>query len=264
MRLAQMSELIRSESFQSGPRSITTTFLPARVSTAANTAPAAPAPTMTASTFSNVAMSPAPRRLDVRHIGRSDPPEALDCSVDDVDRVVAQRQIDAGLGGALPSLELALPQRIDEIALLGRIEGRKRAPVLALARALDAGERGAIEVDVGRSRFGHPDGEQRLLGRDRELAVDEMRDAVLPCPDRERLADRFERLRFLELEHAHGRALGARLPWSEQNLGAADRKGECAERRALDEFSPRNLIHGVPPSLPYASPAPVGRSLSRQ
>src|SRR6266545_4761546 len=124
--------------------------------------------------------------------------------------------------------------------------------------------RAALEVDVGRSRFGHPDGEQRLLGRDRELAVDEMRDAVLPCPDRERLADRFERLRFLGLEHAHGRALGARLPWGEQNLGAADRKGECAERRALDEFSPRNLIHGVPPSLPYASPAPVGRSLSRQ
>jgi hypothetical protein len=97
MRLAQMSELMRSESFQSGPRSITTTFLPARVSTAANTAPAAPAPTMTASTFSNVAMLPAPRRRDVRHVGRSDPLEALDRSVDDVDRVVAQRQIDVGL-----------------------------------------------------------------------------------------------------------------------------------------------------------------------
>src|SRR5712671_1186307 len=140
-RRAQMSELMRSESCQSGPRSINTTFLPARASTAANTAPAAPAPTMTASTFSNVAMSPAPGRRDVRHIGRSDPFEALDRSVDDIDRVVAQRQIDIGLRGALPVLELALPQRIDEITLLGRIEGRKRALVLALARALDAGER---------------------------------------------------------------------------------------------------------------------------
>src|SRR5437660_321214 len=84
-----------------------------------------------------------------------------------------------------------------------------------------------------------------LLGRDRELAVDEMRDAVLPRPDRKRLADRFERVRFLGLEHAHGGAVCARLPRGEQNLGAADRKGECAksrtERRALDEFSPRNL-----------------------
>src|SRR4051812_3723401 len=142
MRLAQMSELIRSESFQSGPRSITTTFLPARASTAANTAPAAPAPTMTASTFSNVAMSPAPRRRDVRHIGRSNPPKALDRSVDDVDRVVAQRQIDVGLAGALPGFELALSQRIDKIALLGRIEHRISALVLALAGALDAGERG--------------------------------------------------------------------------------------------------------------------------
>src|SRR5689334_13105002 len=168
MRLAQMPELIRSESFQSGPRSITTTFLPARASTAAKTAPAAPAPTMTASTFSNVAMSPAPRRRDVRHVGRSDPLEARDRSVDHVDRVVAQRQIDIGLRGALPALELTLPQRIDEIALLGGIERRVAALVLGLAGALDAGERGAIEIEIGRAGLGHPDGEQRLLGRDRE------------------------------------------------------------------------------------------------
>src|SRR5215813_12881477 len=118
MRLAQMSELMRSESFQSGPRSITTTFLPARVSTAANTAPAAPAPTMTASTFSNVAMSPAPLREDVRHVGHAEAGKALDRAVDHVDRVVAQHGVDGRLRRSLPALELALTQAGDEVSLL--------------------------------------------------------------------------------------------------------------------------------------------------
>src|SRR5262252_6729217 len=107
-RRAQMSELMRSESCQSGPCSITTTFLPARVSTAANTAPAAPAPTMTASTFSNVAISPAPLREDVRHVGHAEARKALDRAVDHVDRVVAQHAVDRRLRRAQPALELAL------------------------------------------------------------------------------------------------------------------------------------------------------------
>src|ERR1700687_196780 len=109
-RLAQMSELMRSESCQSGPCSITTTFLPARVSTAAKTAPAAPAPTMTASTFSNVAMSPAPLGEDVRHVGNREARKSLDGAVDDVDRVVAQRAVDELLRRSLPALELVLAQ----------------------------------------------------------------------------------------------------------------------------------------------------------
>src|SRR3979490_810698 len=107
-RRPQMSELIRSESCQSGPCSSSTTFLPTRVRTAANTAPAAPAPTMTISTFSSVAMSPAPRRQDVRHVGNPEPREALDGAVDDIDRVVAQRAVDESLRGTLPVLDLVL------------------------------------------------------------------------------------------------------------------------------------------------------------
>src|SRR5215471_17724584 len=102
-----MSELMRSESCQSGPCSITTTFLPARVSTAANTAPA---PTMTASTFSNVAMSPAPLREDVRHVGHAEARKALDRAVDHVDRVVAQHAVNRRLRRPLPALELGLAQ----------------------------------------------------------------------------------------------------------------------------------------------------------
>src|ERR1700722_20391673 len=93
-RRPQMSELMRSESCQSGPCSSNTTFLPARVSTAANTAPAAPAPTMTASTFSRLAISPVPLRQDMRHVGNPEPGEALDGAVDHIDCVVAQRAVD--------------------------------------------------------------------------------------------------------------------------------------------------------------------------
>src|SRR5262249_37835680 len=114
-----MSELIRSERRQSGPCSSTTTFLPARVSTAANTAPAAPAPTMATSTFSRVAISPAPLRQDVRHIGNTEPREPLDGAVDHVDRVVAQRAVDEPLRRPLPAVELALAQPGDEVMLLG-------------------------------------------------------------------------------------------------------------------------------------------------
>src|ERR1700688_711804 len=113
-----MSELIRSESCQSGPCSSSTTFLPARVSTAANTAPAAPAPTMTASTFSSAAMSPAPLRQDMGHVGNPEPRQAFDGAVDHIDRVVAQGPVDQCLRGSLPALELALAQPIDEIVPL--------------------------------------------------------------------------------------------------------------------------------------------------
>src|SRR5580704_2517071 len=106
-RRPQMSELMRSVSCQSGPRSSSTTFLPARVSTAANTAPAAPAPTMTASTFSS-AMSPAPFGQDMGHVGNAEPREAFDRAVDHIDRVVAQGAVDGALRGSLPAFELAL------------------------------------------------------------------------------------------------------------------------------------------------------------
>src|SRR5258708_8749829 len=114
-RRPQMSELMRSVSRQSGPCSSSTTFLPARVSTAANTAPAAPAPTMTASTFSSVAMSPAPLGQDVGHVGNPEPREALHGAVGHVDRVVAQGAVDEGLRRSLPALDLALAEAVDAI-----------------------------------------------------------------------------------------------------------------------------------------------------
>src|SRR5438876_10281925 len=109
MRRPQKSELMRSESCQSGPVSSTTTFLPAFASVAANTDPEAPAPTMTTSTFSRVAMSPPLEGHDVRLIGNAELRIALDRAIDHVDRVAAQHEIDEARGRRrLPSLELVL------------------------------------------------------------------------------------------------------------------------------------------------------------
>src|SRR6266404_4659835 len=121
-RRPQMSDEMRSELCQSGPLSITTTFLPALASTAAKTPPDAPAPTMTASTFSCVAMpsSPFPFGQDMRQVRDPDPLETLHGAVDDIDGVVAKRPIDRRLRClAVPALELAATQMRDEFELLG-------------------------------------------------------------------------------------------------------------------------------------------------
>src|SRR5207248_10800506 len=116
MRRPQMSELMRSESCQSGPVSSSRTFLPALASVAANTEPDAPAPTMTASTFSplftGVAMSPPLERHDVRLIGDAERFVALDRSVDDIDRVTAQHEVDKARRRPLPALQLVLAHQV--------------------------------------------------------------------------------------------------------------------------------------------------------
>src|ERR1043165_3061215 len=115
MRRPHMSDEMRSLICQSGPLSSSTTFLPALASTAANVAPDAPAPAITTSTFSCVAMSPPPVRLDVSQIGDAEALVALHGSVDDVDRVAAQHEIDLSRRRTLPAGNLVLAQRIDDI-----------------------------------------------------------------------------------------------------------------------------------------------------
>src|ERR1700754_1493918 len=98
MRRPQMSDEIRSVSCQSGPLSISTTFLPAFARTAANVEPDAPAPAMTTSTFSSTfscdAMSPPLVRRDVRHVGDAEALVSLHGAVDDIDGIAPQHEID--------------------------------------------------------------------------------------------------------------------------------------------------------------------------
>src|SRR3954451_16963410 len=101
MRRPQMSELIKSWSCQSGPLSSTTTFLPVLASTDAYTAPEAPAPTMTTSTFS-FAMSPPTVRRDMGHVRHAERLVALHSRIDDVDRVAPQHRVDERTRRPLP------------------------------------------------------------------------------------------------------------------------------------------------------------------
>src|SRR5438067_13538773 len=109
MRRPQKSELTRSESCQSGPVSSTATFLPAFASVAANTEPEAPAPTITTSTFSRVAMSPPLQRHDVRLVGNAERFVALHRAVHDVHRIAPQQEVHETGGPPLPARELVLP-----------------------------------------------------------------------------------------------------------------------------------------------------------
>src|SRR5215831_6248066 len=143
MRRPQISDEMRSEVCQSGPLSITTTFLPALASTAAKTEPDAPAPTMTTSTFSCVAMSPPLFRLDVGHVGNAQRLVAFHGAVDYVHRVAAHDQIDEGACRTLPAVDLVLPHRIDEIALLRRGERGKTPAAAGFARLIDGPDGGA-------------------------------------------------------------------------------------------------------------------------
>src|ERR1700733_1282545 len=113
MRRPQMSAEIRSVSCQSGPLSISTTFLPALASTAANVEPDAPAPAMTTSTFSCVAMLPPPVRSDVGHVGDTQALVALHGPIDDVDGVAAQHEIGKRRRRrSLPALDFVLAELI--------------------------------------------------------------------------------------------------------------------------------------------------------
>src|SRR5258708_37164716 len=141
MRRPHRPDEMRSPSCQSGPLSISTTFLPALASTAANVEPDAPAPAITTSTVSWLAMSPPPVRRDVRQIRDAEAFVALHGAVDDIDGVAAQYEIDQPGRRPLPAVDLILAELIDEIVLLG---GRKRRETLAAAghaRSLDAADR---------------------------------------------------------------------------------------------------------------------------
>src|SRR5262245_7179526 len=120
---------MRSERCQSGPCSRSTTFLPSLARMAANSVPVAPAPMVTASTFS-WAMSPPLGRRDVGHVGNAEAGIAFHGAVDDVDGVAAQHQIDEWSAGPLPAFDLVLAHGVDEAALLRRRELREGAAVV--------------------------------------------------------------------------------------------------------------------------------------
>src|SRR5258707_10024821 len=178
MRLPQISELMRSESSQSGPDSSSTTFLPALASTDAYTEPEAPAPTMTTSTFS-LLISPPLLGWNMRHVGNAERLITFHRSVDDVDRIGAKHGVDQRARPPGPAFDLVLPHQVDEAALIGRRELCEVAPVQLVAAGIDGHDRGAIEIRKRRTEIEDARLQQRLGRRHRELLIDEMGNAGL-------------------------------------------------------------------------------------
>ncbi len=138
--------------------------------------------------------------------------------------------------------------------LPGGIEiGEAPAAVVRLACPVDGGKRRAVEIHEGRAHVENARLEQRFLGRNRQLVIDEMHDAGLPRGGNERLAERLQRPRLLGTQHAQRHALRARLARGEQNVGAADREGKRAERGAFHELTPFDPVHDRDPPSPGAA-----------
>src|SRR5690242_15040219 len=114
-----------------------TTFLPALASTEAYTEPDAPAPTMTTSTFSLLAMSPPPLWRDVGHVGHAESLIAFHRRIDDVDGIAAKNSIDKRPGRALPAGGFVLAHGVDEISLVALRQHRELHRVDFVAGAFD-------------------------------------------------------------------------------------------------------------------------------
>jgi hypothetical protein len=103
----------------------------------------------------------------MRHVRNPEGFVAFDGTVDDIDRVAAQYQVDQWSAGALPVLNLVLPHRIDKIVLLARTELREAAAVIErLARSIDCGDRSAIKIRIGWANIEDARFEQRFSRRD--------------------------------------------------------------------------------------------------
>jgi len=179
----------------------------------------------------------------VGQIRHADPGETFDGAIDDVDGIVAEIRIDDALRRAVPALELAPAHRGDEPDSRGLVEIAQRPALRCLRRAGDGAQRAAVEVHIGRPRLAYPDAEQRQRRRLGELLIDEMGDAGLARADRQRVADRFQRLDLGGGEHLEGRALCAGLPRGEQHLDAAHAEGERTDRGAFDESPAGHVVH---------------------
>src|SRR5215468_11729374 len=224
-----------------------TTFLPAFASTAAKTEPDAPAPMMTASTFS-FAMSPPLGRCDVGPIGNAEGSIAIHGAVHDVDGIAAQHQVDEWSSRTLPALDLVLAYIVDQAALLRFAELNKRPAVIKrLTGAIDRTERRAIEIRIGRAHVEDARFEQRLLRRNRDLLIDEVGYPGLARTRDERLAERVEGGRLPGRQRPQRNALCTRRARRKQNLGAAHREGERADCRAFHEGASFDVVHGLLP-----------------
>src|SRR5713226_460057 len=198
---------------------------------------------MTTSTFSSLAMSPPLLGRDVRHVRDAEGFVTFHRSVDHVDGVAARHEVDERPGRPLPAVELPLAHQVDELALLEGVELRETTPLACLARSVDRGDRGPVEIrirglDVEDARL-----EQRLFGRTRKLLIDEMRNSRRAGAGNERLAQCLQGLGLAGLQQAKRHALGTRLARGQENSGAAHRERERAERRAAGEVPSFHLVH---------------------
>src|SRR5215467_6899562 len=111
----------------------------------------------------------------MRHVRNPEGFVALHGSVDDINGIAAQHEVDEGSTGASPALDLVLTHSVDEIVLLARTELREfAAAVDRLTCAVDSIDHSTIEVGVGRANIEDARFEQCFFRRNRKLLIDEV------------------------------------------------------------------------------------------
>src|SRR6516165_7741817 len=166
-----MSELIRSESCQSGPVPARRPFCPALPAPQRKPTPMHPRRPRRHRLFHLSPWSPPLFRRDVRHVRNAEGLVALHGSVDDIDSIAAQNEIDKWSAGAAPALDLVLAHGVDEIMLFARTQPRKfAAAVDCLARIVNSARRSAIEVGIGRANIKDARLEAGLLPAEQKAA----------------------------------------------------------------------------------------------
>src|SRR5215467_11538660 len=184
----------------------------------------------------------------MRHIRNTEGFVAFHCSVDDIDRIAAEHQVDERRTWALPALDLVLAHGVDEIMLLAWVKLRELAAAVERpARVVDGIDGSAIEVGVGRANIEDARFEQCFFRRNRKLLIDEVSDACGTRAGDERLTQCLDSLRLVGLEQAERHTLRAGFASRQQYLDTADREREYAGSRALQEVTSFDWVHGFPP-----------------
>ena len=145
--------------------------------------------------------------------------------------------------------------------LLGRVELREPQAVAGLRGLVYGADGGPVEVHERRPDVENSCLEQRFAWRQRQLVIDEMRDAGRPGARHERLTQRLNRPGFVGREDAKRRRLRVRGARGQEGVNPTNRDRQRASSRALHELSPLQLVvHAsscpFPPFLPLPSPFP--------
>src|SRR5260370_41950566 len=185
----------------------------------------------------------------MRHVRNAEGFVAFHRSVNDIDGVAAQHQVDERSAGALPALDLVLAHGVDKIVLLARTElPELAAAVNRLARIVDGANRTSIKAVKGWANIEDACFEQCFFRRNGELLVDEMGNACATRAGNEGLTQRLDSFRLVGLEQPEWHVLRMCFARGQEYLDTSHRTRKYPIRLPLNETPALSHLHSFPPN----------------